>query len=245
MTGALNIGNSSQTQIWLNSSGTSETGIGLKVDGATLGWVGYNAYKGTGLYTYDGDHYLGIYPNGTPRFDGNVIWHQGNDGSGSGLDADLLDGKHRNEILRYESNPTSETSLDNRVILDGIDMFDWDYAHAPNVAGQPSGDGAASAAMVVSFGTRYSFQIYNDYKNPDLLYYRSYYSSDGWQAWRQFAFIDSNVASATKLKTARSIWGQSFDGSGNVSGNMSGVGSIVMNGGIEGTNYIELKSATP
>ena len=149
MTGALNIGNSSQTQIWLNSSGTSETGIGLKVDGATLGWVGYNAYKGTGLYTYDGDHYLGIYPNGTPRFDGNVIWHQGNDGSGSGLDADLLDGKHRNEILRYESNPTSETSLDNRVILDGIDMFDWDYAHAPNVAGQPSGDGAASAAMVV------------------------------------------------------------------------------------------------
>lgn len=35
-----------------------------------------------------------------------------------------------------------------------------------------------------------------------------------------------NVASATKLATARSIWGQSFDGTGNVSGSLSGVGHI-------------------
>ena len=167
------------------------------------------------------------------------------DGAGSGLDADLLDGKHRTEILRYESEPTSETSLDNRFITSGIDMFNWSYACSHNVAGQPSGDGAYSAASVISFGTRYPIQIYSDYLNTDLLYYRSYYNVTGWQAWRQFAFIDSNVASATKLQTARTLWGQSFDGSGNVSGNLSGVGSIVMNGGIEGANYIELKSATP
>ena len=37
---------------------------------------------------------------------------------------------------------------------------------------------------------------------------------------------DSNVASATKLQTARTIWGQSFDGTGNVSGSLSGVGHI-------------------
>lgn len=35
-----------------------------------------------------------------------------------------------------------------------------------------------------------------------------------------------NVASATKLATARSIWGQSFDGTGNVSGSLSEVGNI-------------------
>ena len=227
MTGALNIGSSANTLIWLNSNGTSNTGIGFKVNGMSLGWIGYDTYRGTTLYTYDGNHYLGIYPNGTPRFDGNVIWHAGNDGAGSGLDADLLDGKHRTEILRYEQDPTSETSLDNRVIFSGIDMFNWDYAHAPNVAGQPSGDGAASAACVVSFGGRYSFQIYSDYLNTDLLYYRSFYSNTGWQAWRQFAFIDSNVASATKLKTARSIWGQSFDGSGNVRGNILNVENII------------------
>lgn len=142
MTGALNIGNSSQTQIWLNSNGTSETGIGFKVDGMTLGWVGYNTYRGTVLYTYDGGHFLGIHPNGTPRFDSNVIWHQGNDGSGSGLDADLLDGNHLADILA------------------------------------------------------------------------------------------SNVASASRLQTARTIWGHSFDGTGNVSGTLSDVEHIQMSGGI-------------
>lgn len=43
--------------------------------------------------------------------------------------------------------------------------------------------------------------------------------------WKQIAFTDSNVASATKLKTARTIWGQSFDGTGNVDGvlNITGI----------------------
>ena len=36
--------------------------------------------------------------------------------------------------------------------------------------------------------------------------------------WKFVAFTDSNVASATKLQTARTIWGQSFDGTANVSG---------------------------
>lgn len=40
------------------------------------------------------------------------------------------------------------------------------------------------------------------------------------------ALISDNVASATKLATARSIWGQSFDGTGNVSGSLSEVGNI-------------------
>lgn len=39
--------------------------------------------------------------------------------------------------------------------------------------------------------------------------------------WKTIAFTDSNVASATKLQAARTIWGQSFDGTGNVSGNLN------------------------
>ena len=31
------------------------------------------------------------------------LWHTGNDGSGSGLDADLLDGRHLQQIARYQS----------------------------------------------------------------------------------------------------------------------------------------------
>lgn len=40
------------------------------------------------------------------------------------------------------------------------------------------------------------------------------------------AYTSSNVASATKLQTPRTIWGQSFDGTGNVSGSLSEVGNI-------------------
>lgn len=38
-----------------------------------------------------------------------------------------------------------------------------------------------------------------------------------------------NIATATKLATARTIWGQAFDGSANVSGNMTNVDHIYMN----------------
>ena len=41
-----------------------------------------------------------------------------------------------------------------------------------------------------------------------------------------------NAGSATKLQTARTIWGQSFNGTANVSGNMTGVGSITGSGNI-------------
>lgn len=40
------------------------------------------------------------------------------------------------------------------------------------------------------------------------------------------ALISDNVASATKLQTPRTIWGQSFDGTGNVNGTLSEVGNI-------------------
>ena len=154
------------------------------------------------------------------------------DGAGSGLDADMLDGKHLEQILRYAAQPQTSTSLDDRIVSQGIDFFSWAYDKASNVNGQPYRDDAASAASVVTFGVSYPFQLYSDYNDTNHLYYRSYYANTGWKAWRRFAFIDSNVASATKLQTARTIWGQSFNGTGNVSGTLSDVEHIQMSGGI-------------
>ena len=56
---------------------------------------------------------------------------------------------------------------------------------------------------------------------------------------------------ADRLRTARTIWGQSFTGAGNVSGNMTGVGSITASGAIKtgsssyNDGYIELYGTTP
>lgn len=46
--------------------------------------------------------------------------------------------------------------------------------------------------------------------------------------------FSGNASSATKLSSAKTLWGQSFDGSNNVSGNLSNVGDIVP----QGTVYI-------
>ena len=54
----------------------------------------------------------------------------------------------------------------------------------------------------------------------------------------QIATISSNVASATKLQTSRTIWGQSFDGSGNVGGNLSNVADINLTGSLSSPNVI-------
>lgn len=64
--------------------------------------------------------------------------------------------------------------------------------------------------------------------DSSVLYFRSRQSpgTDITSAWKTIAFTDSNVASATKLQTARTLWGQSFNGTGNVSGNLTGVGSV-------------------
>lgn len=55
------------------------------------------------------------------------------------------------------------------------------------------------------------------YPNP---YFRHIYDNDNWSDWKQLAFLTDNVASATKLQTPRSIWGQSFDGTGDVWGGL-------------------------
>lgn len=139
------------------------------------------------------------------------------------LNADLLDGYHKEDFLRKTSKPTSVISL-NDVVANGIDFTSWDYATSANINNQPGGDGVSSAANVVSFGTDYPFQIYSDYNDTNKLFYRSFYSRTGWKAWRQFAFLDSNVASASKWANARTITltgsvtgSVSIDGSANVS----------------------------
>lgn len=50
--------------------------------------------------------------------------------------------------------------------------------------------------------------------------------SGSFKGWKTLAFLDDNVASATKLQTARSIWGQSFDGTSAITGNMIHVGEF-------------------
>lgn len=48
----------------------------------------------------------------TFSFAGNTIWHAGNDGSGSGLDADTVDGIQVSNLLRSDTNDSTSGTLD-------------------------------------------------------------------------------------------------------------------------------------
>ena len=82
----------------------------------------------------------------TPKYGANTIWHSGNDGSDSGLDADLLDGKHASDLanrtIKVDSidKAGSETTIPiNFVSTDDI-----------IVQGFPSGFG-----LDISFSSKY------------------------------------------------------------------------------------------
>lgn len=75
------------------------------------------------------------------------------------------------------------------------------------------------------------FTAPNDMGSQYGIQYRQVVASVA-QRWRilldtsNYATLISNVKSASKLATARTIWGQSFNGENNVSGDMTGVGRI-------------------
>lgn len=54
----------------------------------------------------------------------------------------------------------------------------------------------------------------------------------------ELALTNSTVTAASKLAAAKTLWGQSFDGTGNVTGNMTGVGSVTASGDITSSGHI-------
>nr|DAY80217.1 MAG TPA: endosialidase chaperone [Caudoviricetes sp.] len=71
--------------------------------------------------------------------------------------------------------------------------------------------------------------------NTNITLYRKDTKAPSWSTYVNpvFAPLQNSSEVAKKLQTPRTLWGQSFDGTANVSGNMTGVGSITMSGNLE------------
>lgn len=143
----------------------------------------------------------------------------------SNLNADLLDGLHETSFLRGRgiASVNGENSLWSQI---GIKA----YHNA-----LPDGlSGAYNYGEVISLpcgSARFDIYCCHTSSAGQGLWFRSGWGDDK-KAWKRFACIDDNVASATKLANVRTIWGQNFNGEGNVSGDMTGVGSIQSSRGI-------------
>lgn len=212
-----------------------------------------------------------------PTVNGNKVWNSGNDGSGSGLDSDLVDGLHASRFPIYYNLNMSSTSnhwyklgtariseSDNIMIHiysgDGWNSSAYQNAYATlmiKTGYNPNGGLTREfgATMVNHHHSNMTYKLISPSNNTVDIWvkipwryssgwysihgeYSSYTHSGASQSAEPTgnaqtgvetltnAYTSSNVASATKLATPRTIWGQSFDGTGNVSGSLSEVGNI-------------------
>ena len=77
------------------------------VYGFGIGSNGDIQYHSTITHQFYNSDVATLLVNGTaPYYKGNIIWHSGNDGAGSGLDADLLDGISSASFVRSDSRST-------------------------------------------------------------------------------------------------------------------------------------------
>ena len=172
------------------------------------------------------------------------------------LNADMVDGYHagfaNNQVALYLNFPSWST-----LISQGLLRSDYESAGHPTEDYLK----AICKWAIKSYANRGSITLQGiATPNSNGWFVLSLYSSDGYDAttllpkycsgqfnslsgnlqlfgtennkWRYSGAFVGNASSATKLQTARTIWGQNFNGTANVSGNMTNVGSIHSSKGI-------------
>ena len=144
------------------------------------------------------------------------------------MNADMVDGLHDVSLFRKIANENRNINFEDNNNKNGVI-----YINRNNDGGETTGFFGTYGSVLNISNSAANWQI--GVGSNDVLKYRSRWwgnnpEGSDWTEWKEFAFVTSNVASATKLQTARTLWGQSFDGTANVSGNMTGVGTISANG---------------
>lgn len=143
MSGRLNIKTPASTGFTLRlAKETSDTPendeifVRMDIDDNNKGSFGYHNTHGTSMYNYGSSSRFHIANDGELKYltngvDGKV-WHAGNDGPGSGLDADTLDGYHAGfenyNVALYANFPTWATLIKNDLLRE-----DYETAGHPTV----------------------------------------------------------------------------------------------------------------
>ena len=279
----------------LNNAGSGEARVGqiLKVGGTNRGIILAGDGYGVAILNPTASYYgIGVKDDGTPYYGNDStkykLWHENNDGTGSGLDADKVDGYEASRFFirdthRYglENLCTGVVRGGNTSVVDGkivttgttSDTYFFINTSENLVAGETytfgfyvegyTGTGTWAFRMSNNYtciqisingngwfwntgkavpdeGTASSQILIDDVGsgNARALTFSKFIVVKGY-AFPHYTppISQMHVAiadNATKLQTARTIWGQSFDGSANVSGAMSGVTTI--NGVVSFTN---------
>ena len=121
MTGTLDLGT---TNIALDSGkGFSNSGQYNRM-ATPYGWIQFGPANTSHAHIYTDRS--NFYFNKTDiRALGSTMWHAGNDGSGSGLDADMVDGVHQSSFMRKSANSTLDMNQNNITDGNSIYMDNW------------------------------------------------------------------------------------------------------------------------
>lgn len=282
MTGALNFANNTWNKIG------DDAYLGDCNVAGCIGIKGANGNPGFQFYKSDGTGAGKMTTDGNLLWNSNKIWHQGNDGPGSGLDADLWDGEQLSNFRMrkvYTLNLGSLSTSNFYPVTFGKSAWEMDCEiHSPSRGGSEAynqnhihfiltaqgwidtvarllilsqgnfdngeitigaigtGNQNGERCVWLRGGMNYTV-IANavptlrtaDYSDGNEKYTVGTSLYGGTNAnvtirWQntdtlrdnaKAATLQSNVASATKLQTARTLWGRSFDGTGNVDGAMT------------------------
>lgn len=152
----------------------------------------------------------------------NKVWHAGNDGSGSGLDADLLDGRDSTAFFRSEAGYVSDGYVNGTTYTT---LQPGAYIHPV--------PGASDILINLghAWGSASALELKTAYPQDGYIFFRKTIDSNrfagGWDYFITNLNIGGhNAGSATQLQMVCTIWGQSFNGTGNVSGDLWGAGNI-------------------
>lgn len=193
---------------------------------------GFNSTADGQLQMYSNNTVIANWSSGgfifhiTPTVNGNTIWHAGNDGSDSGLDADMLDGLHYTSFARkdaWQANNLNDIN-DTGIMTNDADADALEERNYP-----------IQEAGILIYGTaayKSSNQIYGTFLSNRWFARGGGMSAQTKTPWREFAFTDSEVYAAARLQTPRTIWGQLFDGTSNISGWLTGATTIECSTGV-------------
>lgn len=157
----------------------------------------YSTYHGMMIDEY-GLSYTLRTDNGT--IEKYKIWNEYNDGSGSGLDADKLDGKHLSDLKIWGQNFNETGTIDGDISSCTKVLFSGE-------SGIYRGDkysGSLAMTDIAVNGTKIIFGGGNVGIGTTSPAYKLH--------------VDGTMYGDLKMKTARTIWGQSFDGTENIDG---------------------------
>ena len=141
--------------------------------------------------------------------------------------ADTVDGYHESSFLRYRGSYG-----DASVTKDGVGVYGWAHTNEGHNNFHESYGDIINIQAYSTWRTRFDIGT-----SGRIRIMHGINTTTATQVG-YLAYLHDNVASATKLKTPRTIWGQSFDGTGNVNGTIyinnsdSENGAIILNNNV-------------